>query len=94
MLDWIKRQPVLASRILDGILVIVGIALHKYGLDIPAEIKGTLDMLLIAIATGGTVAARSNVVPSVKLPESTIAKAADMTVKDIARVEAVKAEGK
>jgi len=90
--DWVKRQPVLATRLLDAFLIALGVTLHKYGVDIAAEWKTFLDIILLAIAGAGTVATRDNVVPAVKLSEPTLAKAASMTNADIAKVEAAKEE--
>jgi len=91
-IDWVKRQPVLATRLLDAFLIALGVTLHKYGVDIAAEWKTFLDIILLSIAGAGTVVTRDNVVPAVKLSEPTLARAANMTTADIARVEAVKVE--
>lgn len=81
--DWLKRNPVVASRILDAAVVAVIACLHKYGLSVPDEVKGLFDVVLVAIAGGGTVAARQSVVPSVKLSDETVAQAKTVTQADI-----------
>lgn len=63
MLDWIRRQPVIAARIFDVAVITAGVALHRYGIEIPAELKLAMDGLLLALLGGATAATWQSVSP-------------------------------
>lgn len=67
ILEWIKQEPVLAAKTADVVLVVLGILMHKYGVEIPMELKLALDGLIVAALTGTSVKARQAVTPNSKL---------------------------
>ena len=89
MLDWIKREPVSFSDFAKAVVSVVLLYAVQNGMgaDIASGIVG-------AVALGLVWFTRAAVVPAVKLSDATLAKAADMTKADIAKVEAVKADAK
>ena len=89
MLDWIKREPTSFREFADKLVVVLMIYAAANGVE-PA----TASAIAVAIGAFLTWMTRAVTVPTVKLTDAAIDKAANMTKADIARVEATKAEAK
>lgn len=89
MLDWIKREPTAFREFADKLVAVV--LLFSVANGMKPELAAAI---AVAIGAGLTWLTRAVTVPTVKLTDSAIEKAANMTKADIAKVEAVKAEAK
>lgn len=60
----------IAKFIADALMVGAVAALHRWGIDVPSEVKAAVDLAVVAGLVGTTKVARDNVKPVVKLPPS------------------------
>lgn len=63
LIAWVRREPVLASWLLDVVMVILGMTLHRWNLEVPGELRAVIYGFLVAVSTGTTLAARGKVTP-------------------------------
>jgi hypothetical protein len=84
-LDWIKREPVAFSQFASAATAVLLIFATDFGLT-PEAASGIAGMVALGLAW----VTRAITVPSVKLSEATLEKAADMTKADIAKVAEAK----
>lgn len=89
MLNWIKREPTAFREFADKVVVVVLIYATASGVE-PA----TASAITVALGAFLTWMTRAVTVPTVKLSEAAIEKAANMSKADIAKVEAAKSEAK
>lgn len=70
LISWARHQPVIAKFVADALMVGAVAALHRWGIEVPAEVRTAIDAATI-LAIGGTTAATwKSVKPTVKLPAS------------------------
>lgn len=89
MINWIKREPTAFREFADKLVVVLMIYAASYGMQASAA-----SAVAVAIGAFLTWMTRAVTVPTVKLSEAAIEKAANMTTQDIKKVEAVKADAK
>jgi hypothetical protein len=88
MIDWIRREPTSFREFADKVVVVLMIFAAARGVE-PA----TASAIAVAIGALLTWITRAVTVPTVKLSDATIERAAKMTKADIEKVAEKKAEG-
>ena len=87
MLDLIKREPVKFAGFAQAFIAVLLQIAENFGLE-----RGVSGAMSVTAALGIAWLTAAVVVPTVKLSDSAIEKASNMTKADIAKVEAVKVE--